>query len=143
MFIHGQQSKRSVGHIAPPKDIRHPHGKITKLNEIYQFDLLSVLQNNFKGSRYKYILKRVLTLHKIKDTKTGYDIENERSDISTGDNVLKEGGVLKYPEIFQSDKNPKEVIKMQNVELVNSEECPEEKLLSQNGLYSQPYQPNE
>ena len=44
-------------HIPPPKEINHPpHYDVTKPNEQYQFDILYMPHNLFKGNTYKYIL---------------------------------------------------------------------------------------
>ena len=46
-------------HIPPPKEINHPHCRVTKSNEEHQFDLLYMSHNVFEGNTYKYILTDV------------------------------------------------------------------------------------
>ena len=41
-------------HISSPKSINHPHYKITKPNEMHQFDVLYVPANVVYGTEYKY-----------------------------------------------------------------------------------------
>ena len=53
-----KQASKQI-HILPPKEINHPHYKVTKTNEQHQFDLLCVPHNVFKGNTYKYILTGV------------------------------------------------------------------------------------
>ena len=46
-------------HILLPKEINHPHYKVTKSDHQHQFDLFYVTHNVFKGNAYKCILTGV------------------------------------------------------------------------------------
>ena len=84
-------------HISSPKQINHPHYNVTKPHEQYQFDLIYVHHNIFEGNMHKYILTGVDVASKFKIARA------LRTKKPSQVAILLEGGMFKYPKVFQCD----------------------------------------
>ena len=89
-------------HIPPPKEIHHLYYNVRKPNEQYQFDLLYMPPNFFKGNTYKYILTGTDVPSRYKVV---WPLRTKKSnEVLFGLEVIyKKGGAFKYPNAFQID----------------------------------------
>ena len=86
-------------HVAPPKEINHPHYDVTKPNEQHQFDLLYVPCNISEGNKYKYILTGVDVASRSKVVRA--ITTKKASEVAfVLEAIYKKGGVLKYQGCF-------------------------------------------
>ena len=93
-------------HLPALKHINRPHYEVTIPNEMHQFDLLYMPSDTLYGNKYKYILAGIdaASIFKVARplrTKQARDVAEKIADIY-------KAGPLKYPKIFQCDKNGSE-----------------------------------
>ena len=89
-------------HMAPPKEMNHPHYDVTKPNEQHQFDILYMPHNLFEGNTYKYILTGIDVASRYKVARP---LKTKKSSevAFVLEAIYKKGGVFKYPKVFQCD----------------------------------------
>ena len=89
-------------HIAPPKEIHHPHYDVTKRNEQHILDLLYMSHNLFEGNPYKYIFTDPNVASRYKVTRP-FGIKKSSKVAFVLEAIYKKGGVFKCPKTFQCD----------------------------------------
>ena len=89
-------------HMAPPKEMNHPHYDVTKPNEQHQFDILYMPQNLFEGNTYKYILSGIDVASRYRVARS---LKTKRSSevAFVFKAIYKKGAIFKYPKAFQCD----------------------------------------
>ena len=100
-------------HLPAPKGVNKPHYEVTIPNEMHQFDLLYMPLDSLYGNKYKYILAGIDAASRFKVARPLRTIQVR--DVAEMIFDIYKVGPLKYPKIFQCDKDSEfkgEVTKM-------------------------------